>query len=124
MGCNYYATKIATEKVVFEIIEKVKAREFDKVLNLLPQKIHIGKSSIGWMFLFNHNDWRYFGKSEKELKRFLKKCLIEDEYGEVYTFERFFYMVNSKQNQRKHSDIENLANEYFGYQFCTTTDYS
>lgn len=54
-------------------------------------KIHLGKRSSGWKFIFNHNNWKYYDYTEKSIKEFLKSCdRIFDEYDNDYTVEEFW----------------------------------
>jgi len=56
------------------------------------EKIHIGKSSYGWVFLFNLNDKLYY-HDKASLIEFLELNYIEDEYGELIAFEVFWNNV-------------------------------
>ena len=88
MGTNYYAVR-----------NRPTTRE----------PIHIGKSSMGWMFLFHqHNDtwddppviWNTFGQVKEWLKKYTvdsNEFVIMTEYDETVTFEDFFEMVDAKQ---------------------------
>jgi len=63
------------------ICGKVNEGDFDGVRKLVPERIHIGKSSAGWRFLFNHNNWEYFKQDLFDLELFLSICIIQDEYA-------------------------------------------
>jgi hypothetical protein len=80
--------------------------------------IHIGKSSVGWKFCFNHNDWEYF-KTVSEMKEFIKSRLIVDEYGTRVSFEDFWKKVTSKQSD-KHSHYNHIID---GYEFSTSATF-
>lgn len=59
-------------------------------------KIHLGKRSSGWKFIFNHNNWKYYDYTEKSIKEFLKSCdRIFDEYDNDYTVQKFVSMIKS-----------------------------
>ena len=120
MGCNYYAIPKATDSLKLEIIEKVVKNNFKAAKNLMPCEIHIGKSSAGWQFLFNHNNWEYFERNKSSLYKFLKKSDIIDEYGRIISYEDFITIIRNKQNE-KFNDFET---EYFGFNFCTSTEFS
>lgn len=45
--------------------------------------------SIGWKFLWDANNFTYFDSNVKSLHEFLKSGVIEDEYGDVYSYEDF-----------------------------------
>lgn len=107
MGTNFYkkiplakrdkeALKEAVEKEEFEV-DEYGVIKFDN-LDLKPNYIHIGKRSGGWKFLFDFNNWKYFGKTEKSLLNWIyddsDDSIIIDEYGEVYTREAFMKEVD------------------------------
>lgn len=56
------------------------------------QKVHIGKSSMGWKFIFTP-----FRKSYESWKEFLLNRIIKDEYGDRHKPEEFFELVENKQ---------------------------
>lgn len=55
-------------------------------------KIHIGKRSSGWKFLWNFQDGKYFTNKE-ELLKFIRLGRIVDEYGELQDTEEFIKMA-------------------------------
>lgn len=55
-------------------------------------KIHIGKRSSGWKFLWNFNDNKYYLNKEQLLK-FIRSGRIVDEYGELQDTEEFIKMA-------------------------------
>ena len=65
MGTNYYAIPKMTEEQKAEAISAINKDEFSKANSLLPKEVHIGKSSAGWDFLLNHNDWLYYNNYEE-----------------------------------------------------------
>jgi hypothetical protein len=75
---------------------KVIQRGFD---NLSPWdvflediKIHIGKRSSGWKFLWNFQDNKYYTNKE-ELLKFIRSGRVVDEYGELQDTEEFIKMA-------------------------------
>ena len=58
---------------------------------LEDMRIHIGKRSSGWKFLWNFNDNKYYTNKE-ELLTFIRSGRIIDEYGEVQDTEEFIKM--------------------------------
>lgn len=53
--------------------------------------IHIGKRSCGWKFLFNHNNWKYYGHTRESIDNFLRGCYeIRNEYGDIFTVDEFW----------------------------------
>ena len=117
MGMNYYA--IQTNKIDTLNKQKEKALEecmgkdllttivtayFDDNINNIP-KIYIGKSSAGWEFLFNLNDRQYYHDKES-LIIFLKDNTIENEEGEIITFNDFWNnIVLNRVNVKLHRSI-------------------
>ena len=95
--------------------------------------IHIGKSSYGWLFLFQtQNDtWRepkVVWNTYNQVKEWLYKHTVEqndfvimNEYDEIVSYEDFFELVDEKQR-----DPHNLKNKdnfvhdrnVDGYRFC------
>lgn len=74
---------------------------------LHKEKVHIGKASAGWQFVFqahkdvrNINDWR--------LK--LKHSHIIDEYDNDISYDDFFSMVDSRRDLQSH--YEYVSNRY------------
>lgn len=118
MGCNYYGWKIPTKEEKAELIELINNDEYVKASELFPQQIHIGKSSIGWMFNFNHNDWEYFDQEQGSLEDFLNSCKIMNEYGEFLTPLEFAEIVMNRQDGLLGGDLIN------GYSFSKSTDFS
>ena len=98
MGCNYYGKLRFTKELKKKAHEFLDLEEFDKLKEILPKEIHIGKNSFGWKFIFNHNDWEYFGKQKKQLYHFLENCDIKDEYGEIISLGEFWVMIENKQD--------------------------
>lgn len=139
MGTNYYARPIKTIKQIKETRERVESEirgftsqssiELDDLLEEWEQmkiaqcdSIHIGKSSAGWKFLFNHNDWQYFTNIQ-EMKDWLKEQEIESEYGEVMSFEEFWKMVEQKQKVQSRITGKNWYVFKEGYEFSSSTEF-
>ena len=55
-------------------------------------KIHIGKRSSGWKFLWNFQDNKYYTNKE-ELLEFIRSGRIVNEYGELQDTEEFIKMA-------------------------------
>lgn len=106
MGCNYYAIP-KTPKKCDCCSQPLPDEELDRV--------HIGKSSAGWKFMFHAapDKYRTFG----QLRAWLKDYKIVDEYGEHKTHEEFFYMVEVKQQSEKshHAEYGNNNKYHHGY---------
>jgi hypothetical protein len=98
MGTNYYAIPKADDEVKAKIKQAIENDDFATARELLPEKIHIGKSSGGWRFLFNHNDWVYFEQNFNSVAKFINRCKIYTEYGEEISPSRFWHFVDTKQS--------------------------
>lgn len=94
--------------------------------------IHIGKSSMGWLFLFHDyedkwNDPPVCWHSYNQVKAWLKEHTVDsdeyvilDEYDKIISFDEFFKMVDSKQNDEQcKSNKENFdyCRNVDGYRF-------
>lgn len=51
-------------------------------------KIHLGKQSMGWKFIWNFNNNRYYSNKE-ELLAFIRSGRVVDEYGDLIDNEEF-----------------------------------
>ena len=96
MGTNYYAQ--------IKVCPKCKRPE---------KELHIGKSSGGWMFLFRVNHEEY--QTVAQLKKWLAKKVIRDEYGHKVSHKVFWRMVEGKQKLLKHGEYGeiNIDGYYF-----------
>lgn len=61
------------------------------------ERIHVGKSSMGWSFSFAWNDGEYY-KSLAEFKKWLKGKKILDEYDKPISQKEFWEMVEAKKD--------------------------
>lgn len=120
MGTNYYAIPRIDDKEKIAIKQAIDANDFELARNLLPNKIHIGKSSVGWVFIFNHHDWDHFEPRQEAVKDFLQKCQIIDEYGHSETFDEFWTLVEGKQGKNHQGHMA----EYDGLYFSHYTEFS
>ena len=100
MGCNYYAIPKMTDERKLLIIQCVVRNDYEAAKKYMPDKVHIGKSSIGWRFLFNLNDKAYYNSAEYSIQQFLKTCDIYDEYDEYIDYDEFWEMVYTKQTDK------------------------
>jgi len=121
MGTNYYAIPKATDDLKGKIIDKVNEGDFDYARKLMPDEVHIGKSSAGWQFMFNHNNWKYFKSTRDHLELFLKICNIKDEYDRAISYDDFWEMVEMKKDAKADHQY---CSVYFGLQFSNSTDFS
>jgi hypothetical protein len=92
MGTNYYAVKNKAS---------------------ISEPIHIGKSSMGWLFLFQDQDntwgdipvvWHTYNQVKEWLKKYTtgKKppYVILDEYDRKVTYNQFIKLVETKQKDK------------------------
>ena len=101
MGTNYYAK-----------IEE--CRECGR-----HEKIHLGKSSAGWVFSFQYNGGKYY-KNAPEMKEWLKDKKIRDEYNRNVEHKDFWKLVDAKQSApNNHAEQYPSDTEYVidGYSF-------
>jgi hypothetical protein len=59
---------------------------------LEDMKIHIGKRSSGWKFLWNFQDGKFY-TSKEELLKFIRSGRVVNEYGEIQNTEEFIKMA-------------------------------
>lgn len=124
MGTNYYAIPKADDALKAEIKKAIDENDFEKARDLMPVKVHIGKGSIGWQFLFNHNDWKYFGKLRNGLDgidEFLSERKIIDEYGTYIPVEEFWDYVNGKVNYKPDLTYGTIED---GLNYSNSTEFS
>lgn len=95
--------------------------------------IHIGKSSLGWMFLFQaQNDtwndppivWNTFPQLKDWLKKYTvdtTEYVIMDEYDRIVSYDEFMEIIEYKQNDEKcRGNPHNFeyGRNVDGYRFC------
>ena len=126
MGCNYYAIPKATDDLKKKIIDAVNSNDFVLAKKMIPETIHIGKSSGGWKFCFNHNNWEHFEKSKASLEVFLLACEIYDEYDRQVTNDEFWEMVKAKEEGKGHLiwNGQECGTMEFGLNFSNSTEFS
>lgn len=111
MGTNYYITKNGPS---------------------VRTPIHIGKSSIGWLFLFQAQNETWYDppvvwNTWPQVRDWLRKYTVEskdfviiDEYDEVIPYDEFVKMVERKQvdpRDRDNPDNFSHARNIDGYRF-------
>jgi hypothetical protein len=98
MGTNYY--------VRYNICKK--CNRYDE--------LHLGKSSIGWVFGFRgHENIESFREWEKFIKD--NNCLIYDEYGRKHHWNDFLKLVDRKSGGSKHTLDKYHREDIDGYSF-------
>lgn len=101
MGTNYYFIpkhdELAEIQKAHELVDERRWNDLiDFIENDITEKIHIGKSSMGWQFLFNHNNGKYYAKTRKSIDDFIRgEGNLVDEYGENITPDDFWNIVDN-----------------------------
>ncbi|MBR6516676.1 MAG: hypothetical protein IKT40_07435 [Bacilli bacterium] len=102
MSTNYYAcrkfSKDNKEKAI-QLLNNDKYNELVDFINENCLKVHIGKQSYGWQFLFNYNKFKYYDLNKESIKKFLSECEIVDEYNRTISYEEFWSMVESNSDK-------------------------
>jgi len=115
MSRNYYLRPKIDSRTLDKIKECVTEQcIYDGSLRTVLEdynEIHLGKSSCGWQFCFDHNDWKYFEPAKQSIERFIHKTLSEggslvDEYGSPVSEQGFWEIVD------EHKDGWNLQSFY------------
>jgi hypothetical protein len=91
-------------------IERYDIEDYFEMLNeLRPVKVHLGKRSGGWQFLWNHNNEQYYKKTLQSIREFLDEDngFIVDEYGERFTTEQF---LNEEIGEAMYNDPDRFIN--------------
>lgn len=105
MGTNYYLRRHIRPSKIQEIKDLVTEENIynNKLKESLEEfkEIHIGKSSYGWQFLFNHNNRKYYQTNRDSINSFLEKEInnggfLVDEYENSINLKDFWNLVDSK----------------------------
>lgn len=120
MGTNFYAilpVKKVTKDRFYELAELIDKNKVDLAIyslydlseELKTYKVHLGKRSYGWAFLWDLNELKYYGPELKAIEKFIKdnKATIEDEYGNTFTWDQF---INDEIGKSLHIHTETLPN--------------
>lgn len=118
MGMNFYVKVKLTSKQKDEIRHYLLEDRYDIIRALLDEAedIHIGKSSAGWKFLWDVNNFKYFGKSKQEMFDWLKDKDIIDEEDRHYTFEQFLKRIRITEGDdavKYHKDHQDEYREFY-----------
>lgn len=103
MGTNFYKILEYTPSEKQEILQTLQDvanniinngcidwRDENKLKSIPYKRIHLGKRSSGWQFLWNHNNGEYYQPSINSIMDFLEKPgKIVDEYDKVFTTDQF-----------------------------------
>jgi len=98
LGTNIYAIPQVTDEEKLVMMDCVLKSNWEDLENIIPEKVHIGKNSFGWMFAFNRNGARYYDPNRDSIGEFLSECKIVDEYGTEISWQEFWHMVDSSKD--------------------------
>ena len=117
MGTNYYAIRKLPKSIKGKICDLLENDLYDEAKSLFDynyEKIHIGKQSYGWKFLFNYNNFKYYNLNKESIDKFLKNEDIQlcNEYNDKIEVNEFWDMVESNRekmdNRTYYKDSVNL----------------
>ena len=103
----------------------------EMISDIIPERVHLGKRSYGWQFLWDYHDGRYFKANLESIKKFLKDKIIVDENNEVFSLDQFLneeiadYLYNT--DGKLYDCVELLPSYYFisdGLRFSKSEDFS
>lgn len=82
------------------------------------EKIHLGKSSMGWPFLLQWNGGEFYTNWE-EMKEWLKGKKIKNEYDEKVSRKQFIQWVESRKDTEEPQQVDYGEGYYVidGYRF-------
>lgn len=67
----------------------------ETILASLPTPpIHLGKRSVGWQFLWDYHQGRYYKPNLASIKAYLQDKIIIDEYHRTYTLDQFLQEID------------------------------
>lgn len=109
MGCNYYVYKKISNDKKEELIQKLQDDKYEEVVSevqSLSPKIHIGKQSYGWQFIFNANRFRYYQPNKEDIDKFLRdeNMVFVDEYDKVVSVDDFWEMVDKNKEKMNNEE--------------------
>lgn len=125
MGTNFYARIIPKEEDIKWIQKEIElylsGKELeinDDILEDAVKKIHLGKRSCGWQFLWQANP-KYYQDNLESIKEFLSRedVIIYNEYDDRFTVDEFLgneigrylyndpeYFMNGRQYAEKYNE--------------------
>lgn len=102
MGTNFYAVLPVKKRTTNKLRKLASKLDTQQLINLEDEmydiqqdlkcyKVHLGKRSYGWAFLWNANDLKYYEPTLVSIKKFIddNHAKIIDEYGEEFTWDQF-----------------------------------
>lgn len=124
MGTNYYAIQKVDDYIKTEMKLCIDREDFATLRKLITDKceeVHIGKSAIGWQFIFNNNAKRFYNETQNSIVAFLEKCEIVDEYKREISLKDFWDLVMSKMQSKADLDYGHMSD---GLNFSNFNDFS
>ena len=118
MGTNFYLKRKLSQELKKKLKDLIDNDSYEDAKNLLlyTDKIHIGKRSAGWKFLWNIHNFEFFNPNEESIYKWLKSkdSFIVDEYGRVYDFDEFINNISFKgyDLESYYRDYPNYGNKY------------
>lgn len=120
MGTNFYLKRRLSQEQKKELKDFIDDDNYKDAKNLLlyTDKIHIGKRSAGWKFLWNVHNFEFFDPDEESIYEWLKSkdSFIVDEYEKVYSFEEFINDIPFEGY-----DLQSYCRDYPGYRDIYTS---
>ena len=95
MGTNIYFVRKVTDEHKASMHTAIDEGTWNILETMIPERLHVGKFSGGWMFLFNPNSRSYhYVKRRGSIERFLLTGTLINEFGDELTNEVFWEMVD------------------------------
>ena len=91
----------------------------EMILKSIPERVHLGKCSYGWQFLWDFHNGRYFKANLESIKKYLKDKIIFDEYGEVFSLDQFLDDEIGHCLYNADGKLEDGMKEYSRYSFIS-----
>lgn len=157
MGTNFYAVLPVKKRTTNKLRKLASKLDTQQLINLEDEmydihqdlkcyKVHLGKRSYGWAFLWDANDLKYYEPTLASIKKFIddNHAKIIDEYGEEFTWDQFINdeikhclhpsikpimtVDELKETGYNNDRIKYIKENYFDknlpyYQYCTSETY-
>lgn len=128
MGCNYYKVISSSSRSDLKEVIKESIENNNYYINedgyivlqdvdIRPSRVHIGKSSAGWKFSIDFNNWKYFNKSEQSITDWINDTSdgshIEDEYGNIISPEELLRLIDQSYTEPWYDGSERYDGESY-----------
>lgn len=157
MGTNFYAILPVKKRTTNKLRKLASKLDTQQLINLEDEmydihqdlkcyKVHLGKRSYGWAFLWDANDLKYYEPTLVSIKKFIddNHAKIIDECGEEFTWDQFINdeikhclhpsikpimtVDELKETGYNNDRIKYIKENYFDknlpyYQYCTSETY-